>query len=66
VDPKPAGVSASSSMSEVIDALEVDRIFFAAFIYVPHGGGRCHFQMFVDGLFSQTWPSYEMAVFDSL
>jgi hypothetical protein len=35
-------------------------------IHVPHGGGTRHSQMFVDGLFSQTWPSYEMAVFDSL
>jgi hypothetical protein len=31
-------------------------------IHVSHGSGRCQFQMFVDCLFSQTWPSYEMSV----
>jgi hypothetical protein len=38
----------------------------AALIHVSHGGGWRHFQMFVNCLFSQTWPSYEMAVLDSL
>jgi hypothetical protein len=37
-----------------------------ALLHVSHGGGWRHFQMFVDGLFSQPWSIYEMAVLDSL
>jgi hypothetical protein len=38
----------------------------ATLIHMPHGFVRPQFQMFVDCLFSQTWPSYEIAVFDRL
>jgi hypothetical protein len=38
----------------------------AMLIYMTHGSGRHQFQMFVDCLFSETRPSYEMAVFDRL
>jgi hypothetical protein len=33
---------------------------------MPHGCDRRQFQMLVDCLFSETMPSYEMAVFDRL
>jgi hypothetical protein len=35
-------------------------------IHVSIDGALCHFQMFVNCLFSQTWSNYEMAVHDSL
>jgi hypothetical protein len=38
----------------------------AALIHVSYGSGWRHFQMFVNCLFSQAWPSYEMAILDSL
>jgi hypothetical protein len=51
-------------MSEVIETLEVDHL--AGLIRVSHGSGWCHFQVFFNCLFSHTWPSYEMAILDSL
>jgi hypothetical protein len=38
----------------------------ATLIHVSHGSDRRQFQMFVDCLLSQTWPSYEMSVFHRL
>jgi hypothetical protein len=35
-------------------------------IYVDHCLCRCHFQMFVDSIFSQSWSSCEMAILDLL
>jgi hypothetical protein len=35
-------------------------------IHMTHGSGRRQFQMFVDCLFSETLPSYDMAVSDRL
>jgi hypothetical protein len=35
-------------------------------MHMTHGSGRRQFKMCVDCLFSETRPSYEMAVFDRL
>jgi hypothetical protein len=35
----------------------------APLIHMAHGGGMCQLQFFVDCLFGEPGPSYEMAVF---